>query len=67
MIGGNLCKQLVNFIFKQLFILFRFELRIRYIPASLNEILVNDKVTFYYFYDQVSLRIKWLHWFYLYF
>ena len=32
----------------------RYELRVRYIPTDLKELFEKDKVTFYYYYDQVS-------------
>ncbi|XP_054154362.1 focal adhesion kinase 1-like isoform X2 [Oppia nitens] len=32
----------------------RYELRIRYFPSTINDILVKDRVTFHYFYDQVK-------------
>jgi hypothetical protein len=44
---------LIKLIFYDLFCHFRYELRIRYIPSSINDILVKDRVTFHYFYDQV--------------
>merc|ERR1719445_869896 len=31
----------------------RYELRVRYIPTDLQDLYENDKVTFYYYYDQV--------------
>ena len=33
----------------------RYELRVRYIPTDLKDLFEKDKVTFYYYYDQVSL------------
>ncbi len=33
---------------------FRYELRVRYLPKSFHDLLAKDRVTFYYFYDQVS-------------
>ena len=33
---------------------FRYELRVRYLPKSVQELYAKDKVTFYYLYDQVS-------------
>ncbi len=39
---------------------FRYELRVRYLPKSFHDLLAKDRVTFYYFYDQVShVRITW--------
>ena len=32
----------------------RYELRVRYIPTDLKDLYEKDKVTFYYYYDQVS-------------
>ena len=32
----------------------RYELRVRYIPTDLQDLYEKDKVTFYYYYDQVS-------------
>ena len=32
----------------------RYELRVRYTPTNLQDLYENDKVTFYYYYDQVS-------------
>ena len=32
----------------------RYELRVRYIPTDLKDLFEKDKVTFYYYYDQVS-------------
>ena len=32
----------------------RYELRVRYLPRSFQELYARDKVTFYYLYDQVS-------------
>lgn len=32
----------------------RYELRVRYLPQNLNDLYEKDKVTFYYYYDQVS-------------
>lgn len=31
----------------------RYELRVRYLPQNLNDLYEKDKVTFYYYYDQV--------------
>lgn len=31
----------------------RHELRVRYIPTDLHQLFERDKVTFYYYYDQV--------------
>lgn len=36
----------------------RYELRIRYLPTSLHDLYDKDKVTFFFYYDQVSLNIK---------
>jgi len=33
----------------------RFELRIRYLPSDLNDLYDRDKVTFTYYYDQVTI------------
>lgn len=33
----------------------RYELRIRYLPEDLHEMYDKDKVTFFFYYDQVSL------------
>lgn len=32
----------------------RYDLRVRYLPTSLKELHDRDKVTFHYYYDQVS-------------
>ena len=32
----------------------RYELRVRYVTTNLQDLYENDKVTFYYYYDQVS-------------
>ena len=32
----------------------RYELRVRYTPTNLQDLYENDKVTFYYYYDQVD-------------
>ncbi len=34
----------------------RYELKVRYIPENLNDLYEKDKVTFYYYYDQVNAR-----------
>ena len=34
----------------------RFELRIRYLPSDLNDLYDRDKVTFTYYYDQVTIK-----------
>ena len=31
----------------------QYELRVRYVPRDMKELLEKDRVTFYYFYDQV--------------
>lgn len=31
----------------------RYELRVRYLPQNLNDLYEKDRVTFYYYYDQV--------------
>lgn len=31
----------------------RYELKVRYVPENLNDLHEKDKVTFYYYYDQV--------------
>ena len=36
----------------------QYELRVRYVPRDMKELLEKDRVTFYYFYDQVSLRLR---------
>ena len=36
----------------------RYELRVRYTPTNLQDLYENDKVTFYYYYDQVDHRRK---------
>ena len=36
-----------------LYLHFRYELRVRYLPKSFHELYSKDKVTFYYLYDQV--------------
>lgn len=33
----------------------RYELRVRYLPQNLNDLYEKDKVTFYYYYDQVTI------------
>ena len=38
----------------------RYELRVRYIPTDLKDLYEKDKVTFYYYYDQVSP--PWIFW-----
>ena len=35
----------------------RYELRLRYIPTDLQDLYEKDKVTFYYYYDQVSTPV----------
>ena len=35
----------------------QYELRVRYVPRDMKELLEKDRVTFYYFYDQV--RTYW--------
>ncbi|EGI67695.1 Focal adhesion kinase 1 [Acromyrmex echinatior] len=34
----------------------RYELRVRYLPQNLNDLYEKDKVTFYYYYDQLEIR-----------
>lgn len=34
----------------------RYELRIRYLPTSLHDLYDKDKVTFFFYYDQVSAK-----------
>jgi hypothetical protein len=36
----------------------RYELRVRYIPTDLTSLFEKDKVTFYYYYDQVSIKTE---------
>ena len=36
----------------------RYELRVRYIPTDLQDLYEKDKVTFYYYYDQVRRQRK---------
>lgn len=36
----------------------RYELRVRYLPQNLNDLYEKDKVTFYYYYDQVISLIS---------
>ena len=36
----------------------RYELRVRYTPTNLQDLYENDKVTFYYYYDQVDRKGK---------
>ena len=38
-----------------LYFLYRYELRVRYLPKSFHELYAKDKVTFYYLYDQVGI------------
>lgn len=38
----------------------RYELRVRYLPQNLNDLYEKDKVTFYYYYDQVIIVIPTL-------
>ena len=35
----------------------RYELRVRYLPRDFHHLLAQDRVTFYYFYDQVNSSI----------
>ena len=44
--------------FAEIVLLFhhRFELRVRFIPESLEDLLARDRVSFTYFYEEVSLR-----------
>ena len=32
----------------------RYEMRVRYLPPSFRDLLAQDRITFYYFYDQVN-------------
>ena len=36
----------------------RYELRVRYLPRSFQELYSRDKVTFYYLYDQVGESMR---------
>lgn len=42
----------------------RYELRVRYLPQNLNDLYEKDKVTFYYYYDQV-IYVYFYYWKYL--
>lgn len=36
----------------------RYELRIRYLPTSLQDLCEKDRVTFHFYYDQVNVKLK---------
>ena len=41
-----------------LIVFVRYELRVRYLPRSFQELYSRDKVTFYYLYDQVGESMR---------
>lgn len=43
-----------KYIKKQTLLEWRFELRVRYLPYSLHDLYEKDRITFFYFFDQVS-------------
>ena len=44
-----------------MYVCFRYELRVRYLPRSFQDLYARDKVTFYYLYDQVGCTDKQSH------
>lgn len=46
-----------KYIKKQSLMEWRFELRVRYLPNSLRDLYEKDRITFFYFFDQVSSTI----------
>jgi hypothetical protein len=39
----------------------RYELRVRYLPQNLTDLYEKDRVTFYYYYDQVSISVSCMY------
>jgi len=39
----------------------RYELRVRYLPQNLTDLYEKDRVTFYYYYDQVSISVSYIY------
>ena len=40
---------------------YRYELRVRYLPKIYSDLLEKDKVSFFYFYDQVNCSSRGIH------